>query len=448
MSTNKIVSKILAIFLFSFGACTNSSNSDLQEIITEIDFDDKSDSEETIDKIKSIEIPVLEKINFSGSEEETNAGINKFSLSFFNIAVATESLFNTNSENNNQSQNIAISPLSAAIALSMTANSCDVLTENAILEMLGCKDLNILSSVANQLIRYLSSPNNGIILELANSAYYKNDLNPSEAWETVLSSKLYSSVNPLDFNNPSSIDIINELCYINTHGKIPNFLNSLDSSIVVLLLNSLYFYGAWDSPFNQKLTAKKDFHSKDYGIQNVDMLTKTSEFGYFDCDKYQLLSIPFRSGVTEMEILLPKGGITAMELAKCVSYDDIYYALNNKQDKNITLTIPKFSISTSADITPVLNKLGLPESVNLDKMDISTISDEKLIKTMQKTETFIDEKGAELATATDVEIFDTLTGNDTNKTEVKTLIFDKPFLCFFMNKKTGTVLLASVINNI
>lgn len=81
-------------------------------------------------------------------------------------------------------------------------------------------------------------------------------------------------------------------------------------------------------------------------------------------------------------------------------------------------------------------------------MGILTLSDEKPIKVMQKTETFIDEKGAEVATATEVEIFDTSTGTDVNKTDVGNLIFDKPFLCFFINKNTGTVLMASVINNI
>ncbi|MCM1489399.1 MAG: hypothetical protein NC095_01030 [Muribaculum sp.] len=446
MSTHKIILNLFAVFLISLGACSNGSDSDFQKTITEIDSKEKSDSEETFDKMSAIEIPVLEKFNLAGSEASANEGINKFSLSFFNIAVASEALFNSDNKKINQSGNIAISPLSVAIALSMTANSCDDSTENTILEILGCDDLYTLSSVVNQLMRYLSSSNNGIILELANSAYYKNELTPFKEWETILSSKLYSSVLPLDFDNPSSIDIINDWCSLNTHGKILNFLNSLDSSSVVLLLNTLYFYGSWNSPFNQKSTVNKKFHSKDYGIQHVDMMTKTSEFGYFESDKYQFLSIPFRSGITEMEILLPKEEITAMDLAKTLSYDDISYAITNKQVKNIALTLPKFNISTSADITPLLNKLGLPKSINLDKMGILTLSDEKPIKVMQKTETLIDEKGAELATATEVEIFDTSTGTAVNKTE--TIIFDKPFLCFFINKNTGTILMASVINNI
>lgn len=354
MSTHKIILNLLAVFLISLGACSNGSDSDFQKTITEIDSKEKSDSEETFDKMSAIEIPVLEKFNLEGSEVSANEGINKFSLSFFNTAVASESLFSSDSKNSNPSGNIAISPLSAAIALSMTANSCDDSTENAILEMLGCEDLNTLSSTVNQLIRYLPSSNNGIILELANSAYYRYELSPTKEWETVLSSKLYSHVRPLYFDNPSSIDIINNWCSLNTHGKILNFLNSLDSSSVVLLLNTLYFYGSWNSPFNQESTAKKEFRSRDYGIQHVEMMTKTSEFGYFNCNKYQLLSIPFRSGLTEMEILLPKEGITAIDLAKSMTYDDISYAINNKQDKNIALTLPKFNISTSTDITPVL----------------------------------------------------------------------------------------------
>ena len=116
------------------------------------------------------------------------------------------------------------------------------------------------------------------------------------------------------------------------------------------------------------------------------------------------------------------------------------------------LSLPKFKVESSADISNILHELGLPVTFNLDKMGVKDQSGRIVNGTAivrQKTSAGIDEKGAEAAAITDAEIIVTSSGNS-NQEEMKevALAFDRPFLYFIENTKTGTILLAGVVNNL
>lgn len=427
---------ILAIGLVSLFSCSNEN--EVMENPTNVSFNEGD----------TIKIPSIEELNFTRAEEDVNDGINRFGLIFFNEAARRENIFDqVDTDNGRICHNIAVSPISATIALSMAANSCDDATAEAISGMFGYSDLNTFTSTANQLMRYLTSTSTGATLELANAVFYEDKYTPLDEWKTNIKENLFSSVHPIDFGNASNVDVINKWCSDNTHGLIPEFLQSIDSNTLAMFINAMYFYGAWENPFSKSSTEKREFNSRDYGKLTIDMMRKADEFGYFQCDKYQLLTIPFLNGITEMALILPSEEISASNLAKTMTYDNLYDGIQNQESQKISLTLPKFNISAGIDATEILQSLGLPGAVELKKMGINT-GDEKGIRSYQKVKATIDEEGAELAAASEVEVLLTSTLSAESQPEIKTVTFDRPFLYFFINKRSGTILMAGVINNL
>ena len=71
-----------------------------------------------------------------------------------------------------------------------------------------------------------------------------------------------------------------------------------------------------------------------------------------------------------------------------------------------------------------------------------------MIKTIQKTTIKVDEKGTEMAAATDVEINLTSPGAGMERPKDVRFVLDRPFLFFVTDSPTGAVLMAGRICNL
>lgn len=75
----------------------------------------------------------------------------------------------------------------------------------------------------------------------------------------------------------------------------------------------------------------------------------------------------------------------------------------------------------------------------------STDDNGLLIK--QATNTGIDEDGAKLAAATTVETLES-SGPADDKFKKVSVVFDRPFAYFIENTRTGSILMAGIVNNL
>ena len=67
-----------------------------------------------------------------------------------------------------------------------------------------------------------------------------------------------------------SVEQVNNWCSKKTHGKIKNILSSLDPSIVMIILNSIYFKDEWSSKFYYEFTEDLPF----YNLGNIEKKVK------------------------------------------------------------------------------------------------------------------------------------------------------------------------------
>lgn len=383
------------------------------------------------------EIPLSTNIEMDIDELKVNSGICNFSFDFLNEMAAS-------GQGRNDDNNLCISPLSASLALAMLANTADDATTADINKLLGAENLATLNSTMNKLMRYLPSRGTGTQLELANSAWVHTSYPIAQAYEEALGRTFYAETNSKDFDDPATIDFVNGWCNEKSHGLIPSIINKLDSRNIFMLVNALYLCGKWSEPFDTADTRDMNFTGSDRSVTTAMMHSEEKSY-YLESGLAEAAAISF-DGDTRFVAMLPKGDVTAENLARTITLAD-YRALEMPLYTKLILDLPRFSIENNhKSVYNIFTDMGLSDNLTLDKMGHPSLSPEAM-KTIQRTSIQLDEKGATMAAVT--VIGDDLMAPGPEPTpEIKHLTFDRPFLFFVENMKTRTILMAGIINNL
>lgn len=422
MKMNVYLKFVCVILSFLMFACNDDSETNSNDII----FNGKKVAEK-------IDIPVIDKINLESSEKVGNDNLNKFAINFFNVASSHDNVY--------KDGNVVVSPLSASIALTLLANTCDKEMEDAIVEMLGQSNIASLNSVTNKLMRFLPSKTNGATLTLANSVWYADDLSPEALWRDNLVQNLYSEIAPLNFRSAESVDIVNRWCYEQTEGMIDNFIDKLDENTSVCLLNALYFAGNWAKKFDKTLTDKATFNGRDEK-SSISMMHMSNFLKFSKANDYNAVFLPME-GNAEIMMILPNSENKAKAIAENINFEEYSDLVISRRNALVTLSIPKFEINTTSQLESFLHAMGMPLKTKI--FDLGSEEDQD-VKVKQNIHSIIDEDGAKVAATTIAEVI--ASTPDISKIEEVTLTFDRPFIYIVRNTVTGTILISGIINNL
>ena len=72
---------------------------------------------------------------------------------------------------------------------------------------------------------------------------------------------------------PRELTVINAWVEQNTEGFIDSILDSLDPALVMVLINAIYFDGAWTTRFDPADTRRQPFQQADGSTVDVDMMS-------------------------------------------------------------------------------------------------------------------------------------------------------------------------------
>ena len=281
-------------------------------------------------------------------------------------------------------QSICISPFSLGAVLSMAAEGADGATAEQMWKVLG-KD-------------YSAVPENKTV-KVANSVWVNKQVTMYQDYRKTVQNKYASEVYSKDFGQRSFIGDVNKWCSKNTNGKIPSILDSVEPDMQMLLLNAVYFYDKWESPFTR--TDKAPFTCLDGTVQQVDMMHQTNSLRYSQNDFFQILELPYQSGDMDMYILLPRPG---------VAFDDALASLSTSRwegwrrelrSERVRVSMPKFKLECEMDFTSLLQDLGMKLAFS-NAADFSLMSSTPLAIGFVKQKTYIDvdEEGTEAAAVT------------------------------------------------
>jgi len=206
----------------------------------------------------------------------------------------------------------------------------------------------------------------------------------------------------------------------------------------------MYFKGDWQSKFDKANTTEKVFYGSS-AKSKINMMRQELNAVYFESNNFAAVKLPYNGGGTEMVIVLPAEGADANEFARTFDYASWQEIGKNASIAKVDLSLPKFNIAQTTNLTTALGVLGIPMSdINLAKA-CNSISGAPTFA--QNTYSNIDEEGTTIAAITENMMAST---PGTSATEYKkvTMNVNRPFLYFVYNTTTGSILMAGSISNL
>ena len=218
------------------------------------------------------------------------------------------------------SGNVVLSPVSAALDLSMVLNGAVGQTRQEMLAALSLSGSNLAAiNAANAgLIKIIRTPATNVTLSVADSLWVDSrraTLRPDYVKQTR--AWYDAELEDLDFSNPSAAQRINSWASKETQGRIPRVIDRIDPADLALLLNAVYFKGEWAQKFDETKTQQRDFTLAGGSVKQVPRMAQSGRFDYFETPQMQAIRLPFGEGDLVMEVLLPakSSSLDALEAA-------------------------------------------------------------------------------------------------------------------------------------
>ena len=253
-------------------------------------------------------------------------------------------------------QNLVISPLSVYQVLSLTSNGAKGKTLEEILTTLYSNNTEELNEIN---LSILNGFNNLTSVEIS-SAIITNFIP-----EDKFVNKVYtynSSVEIIKWAlREHQIEQINKWCENKTHGNITKIIDSLDEETMMLLLNVIYFNGAWNKKFNPNYTSKHIFNN--FGDRNqqvkIDMMYIKEKFNYYEDNLIQIIEIPFERDSISAFVFLTKYDTNINDFIAELDDEKLnnYYTQMNYDE--VALYMPKFKIESNYRFKQALKILGI-----------------------------------------------------------------------------------------
>jgi serpin B len=350
------------------------------------------------------------------------------------------------------SRNVVLSPVSAALNLSMVLNGAEGQTRQEMLEVLSLTGTDIAAvNTANAgLIKTIRTPTKSVTLSVADSLWVDSrraTLRPD--YISRIQSSYEAELVDLDFSDANTAPRINSWASTQTQGKIPKVIERIDAADLLLLLNAVYFKGEWTHKFDKTKTQQRDFTLEGGSTRQVPRMTQSARFDYFETGDMQAIRMPFGAGDLVMEILLP---------AKTSSLDALEQQLTPEHWKDWqaryasrpgTIELPRFELTGSYKLNGPLQTLGIRRAFEAGGAQLTGMLSPapgkgkfSISSVRQSTYWKVDEEGSEAAAVTTTGIRATAVARPDQPFQ---MIVDRPFFCAIQDQRTGALLFIGAI---
>ena len=328
--------------------------------------------------------------------------------------------------------NRAYSPANVYMALAMLAETTGGNSRQQILNLLGADSIEDLRTQAGHVWNAQYCDDGQSTSLMANSLWLDDTYSFKDNAVQNLVNHYYASI----FNGDLGTEELNQQLrdWINsqTGGLLQERAENLELSpyAIFALVSTIYFSAGWDTEFNPEKTADGVFHCKN-GDLTTAFMNQTFTFGaYYWGSNFEAVRLRLAKGC--MWLILPDEGVTVEEVLAGEEYLDLVLApgyWENKKEIKINLSLPKFDISSQADLITGMKALGLSDVFDPDLSDFTPVTDEADLyvgKIDHAVRVAIDEEGTVAAGYTVIEIL--YSGAPISPKNEIDFVLDRPFL--------------------
>ncbi|CAB3369129.1 Hypothetical predicted protein [Cloeon dipterum] len=347
--------------------------------------------------------------------------------------------------------NVAVSPVSVKLLLAMIYEAAagesarEIQTALNLGGNLECR--NKFRAIVNSLV---TDAEGKCELKLSSRLFIDPKASYSSGYRRVLYTHFNAEIQQANFSFPlEAAEIINSWACNATNEKVQQLINKNDpnlSSMLVVLANTLFFRGAWETPFNPDSTAKEDFHKLDGTTVRVDLMRTKGEF-FFTKDEecgFKLVRMPYQGGKYSLYLILPieKNGL--LQLVEELTPEGIREAIMKMQKADVTLALPKFSVKQKTDIKSILAEMGITKIFSQSEAELPKLSrgnNLHVSKLVHEAGLDVDETGSTAYAATQAQLTPKM------QTSSEMFVVNRPFLLFIKDDTTETVVFAAKIDD-
>jgi serine protease inhibitor len=338
--------------------------------------------------------------------------------------------------------NIAISPLSVALALQVLYNGAAGSTRQAMASTfeLGTLTEQALNSGNAALQASLINADPKVQLTIANSLWVDQNDGPVLPSFTQTDETYYGATVGDLAGAPADV---NAWVDSETHGLITQLMPPGEYQDAIIA-NVLYFKGQWTTSFDPTDTAAAPFTLSNGSQTPTELMHQTGSFAYAAGTlrglNFQAVHMPYGQGRLSMLIILPNAGTDLTRFIAAITVDDLDGLIAQLQPSTVTIALPRFTASYGTSLTGALASMGMGIAFG-SSADFSALAPGFSVNVVQhKTVIEVDETGTVAAAATGV-------GVGLVALPQYTMTMDHPFFYAIQDDKTGALLFIGALIN-
>ena len=361
-------------------------------------------------------------------------------------------------------RNPVLSPVSAYLALSMAGCGADGATADEFINVLGGMDV-----FSDDMMRHMPQSGDLLTLSLSNSAWIDDEFIVDTEWLGTIKSLMCAEAFQADLSTEHAMRSMNDWIDRQTNGMIDKMIeNPMDNMTRLVLFDTLYFKGKWETPFEAENTRLEDFYTDQWQSQTEQVEMMNLYWTYLDCistDYAEGVILPYQNNPVEgsethqsieyqdaglaFVALKPTDGGDIRELYSRLTAQDINTMLRNRQNEMVHLKLPRFEVTFDRELNKSLYDMGLTECFDEEKADFNKMGKTKsgynlyISLVRQKAKIIVDEEGTEAAAATEIDMRDGAGYVD----NPKELYFNEPFLYMIMDMERELPLFIGIMDN-
>jgi serpin B len=281
----------------------------------------------------------------------------------------------------------------------------------------------------------------GQTLSLANSVWAQQGKAFEPSFLSLLQTGYDAALQQVDFaKSPmNAAAAINQWADGETHGLIPTLLGptDIDGATQLVLVNAVYFKGAWAHAFDPSKTRPTTFTREDGSTVEAEMMwsvvTYASGSVSAGSSYATVYELPYLGGNLVFDVVVPYPSLAAFEAA--LSPASLDALLGSIKGKDPALFImPKFSITTRLALSPILQGMGMTDAFAAGTADLSGMDGARdlfVSNVVQQAVLQVDEAGSTAAA---------VTAASTIQLACDCVTIDSPFLFLIRDRRNGSVL--------
>ncbi|XP_029315946.1 protein Z-dependent protease inhibitor [Cottoperca gobio] len=338
-------------------------------------------------------------------------------------------------------KNIFFSPLSISTSFAALLMASDGVTREEILRGLNLEQLERadqpqLIPTLFKLLHENIAQNGSLILDQGMALFTRRQFVVEKTFEDQIKKFFDADIKSVDFaDTKGSIRFINEYIRQKTQYRVMEMISTLDALTQVMLINTIFFQGAWQMPFNPNFTANAPFYIDNYNIVQLPTMFLVDKFYTMEDTALgaRVLNLPYQEGVS-MLILLPNKGVDYTVIDDGITAEKFHSWIKKLQIVKLEVNMPKFKMEESYSLHDILPDMGFA-SIFSNSANLTKLSKEdglKVSEMLHKAVIEVDEVGTTAAAVTTTGIIP--------YSLPKTFTINRPFFFFIYHEETNCLL--------